>query len=105
MLLSILRLLLKYSVFPIKLPLLSESLIEVVLKIFILLFLKLNVPEAPVFLGSPIFKFTLPLKPKRSCFLSIILRIPAVPSAEYLADGEVTTSTFSIDSEGIDLNP
>ena len=37
--------------------------------------------------------------------MSIIFKIPAVPSAEYLADGDVTTSTFSIDSEGNDLRP
>ena len=34
-----------------------------------------------------------------------MFKIPAVPSAEYLADGDVTTSTFSMDSEGSDLKP
>ena len=103
--LSIFKLLLKYSVLPVKLLLLSESLKDVVLNIFILLFLKLKVPDAPELFGSPTFKLTLPLKPNKSCFFRMILRIPAVPSAEYLADGEVTTSTFSMDSDGIDRRP
>ena len=95
----------KYSVLPKKLLLLSPSLKDVVLNIFILLFLKLNVPEIPELFGSPAFKLTLPLNPNKSCFFRIIFSIPAVPSAEYLADGEVTTSTFSIDSEGMDRRP
>ena len=103
--LSISRLFLKYSVSEKKFPLLSESLYVVVLNIFILSFLRLNVPEPLLFFGDPILPLTLPLKPSKSCFFKIIFKIPAVPSAEYLADGDVTTSTFSIDSEGIDLSP
>ena len=63
------------------------------------------VPLSPRFFGIPVFKLTLPLNPRRFCFLKIIFKIPAVPSAEYLADGDVTTSTFSIDSDGSDLRP
>ena len=35
----------------------------------------------------------------------MILRIPAVPEASYLAEGDVITSTFSIDSAGSCLKP
>ena len=69
------------------------------------MFLRLKLPFIPVCSGSPKFKFTLPLKPSRSCFFRIIFSIPAVPSASYLAEGEVTTSTCWIDSDGIDLRP
>ena len=68
-------------------------------------FLTFKVPFRPSFLGIPRFKLKFPLKPSRFCFFSIIFKIPAVPSADYLADGDVTTSTFSIDSEGRDLKP
>ena len=41
-----------------------------------------------------------PFKPCNLLRLRIIFNIPAVPSASYLAEGEVITSTFSIDSAG-----
>jgi len=76
-----------------------------VLKKFTLLFLRLKLPFVPVCSGIPTLKFILPLNPNRSCFFRIIFKIPAVPSASYLADGDVTTSTCWIDSDGIDLRP
>ena len=75
------------------------------LKKFTLLFLRLKLPFVPVCSGIPTLKFILPLNPNRSCFFRIIFKIPAVPSASYLADGDVTTSTCWIDSDGIDLRP
>ena len=51
-------------------------------------------------IGSPIVVFKEPFKPVATPFLSIIFNIPAVPSASYLADGDVTTSTLSIASAG-----
>ena len=56
-------------------------------------------------MGIPVFILIFPLKPRRFCFFRITFKIPAVPSAEYLADGDVTTSTFSIDSDGSYLKP
>jgi hypothetical protein len=44
--------------------------------------------------------FREPFKPVTTPFLRIIFKIPAVPSASYLADGEVTTSTLSMASAG-----
>ena len=76
-----------------------------VLNRFTFSFLTFKVPFRPSFLGIPRFRLKFPLKPSRLCFLSIIFKIPAVPSAEYLADGDVITSTFSIDSEGSDRKP
>ena len=51
-------------------------------------------------MGSPIFAFTVPLNPNNLFLLKIIFIIPPFPCASYLADGEVITSTFSIDSDG-----
>ena len=53
-----------------------------------------------MFFGSPAFAIKVALNPISSSFLRIIFRIPAVPEASYRAEGEVTTSTFSIDSAG-----
>ena len=50
--------------------------------------------------GSPTVAFIDPFRPVANPFLSIIFKIPAVPSASYLADGEVITSTLSIASAG-----
>ena len=50
--------------------------------------------------GSPTVAFIEPLKPLATPFLRIIFKIPAVPSASYLAEGEVTTSTLSMASAG-----
>ena len=47
---------------------------------------------------------TAALRPCSLLLRSIILRIPAEPSASYLADGDVITSTRSIDSAGNCLN-
>ena len=50
--------------------------------------------------GSPIVAFIEPFKPVAIPFLRMIFKIPAVPSASYLADGEVITSTLSMASAG-----
>ena len=63
-------------------------------------FLKFTVAEPPYVLGAPIFATKFPLTPNSSCFFKIIFSIPPVPSESYLADGEVITSTLSIDSAG-----
>ena len=49
-------------------PLPLEFLIEVVLKKFTLLFLRLKLPFVPNCSGIPTLKFILPLNPNRSCF-------------------------------------
>ena len=77
----------------------------VVVKKFNFFVLQFNEAVPRSALGVPKFKEKFPLKPTSSCFFKIILSIPAVPSASYLADGEVTTSTLSIDSAGSCLNP
>ena len=74
-------------------------------KKFSLFFLKFIFKLLPIALGKPEFNANDPLKPSKFCFLSIILRIPAVPEASYLAEGEVITSTFSIDSAGSCRSP
>ena len=51
-------------------------------------------------LGSPRFALKEPLNPSFLDFLRIILIIPPFPSASYLADGDVITSTFSMASAG-----
>ena len=71
----------------------------------ILFFLKFIFKLLPTVLGKPEFNANDPLKPSKFCFLSMILRIPAVPEASYLAEGDVITSTFSIDSAGSCLSP
>ena len=45
-----------------------------------------------------------PFNPSNLLLFNMILSIPAVPSDSYLAEGEVITSTFSIDSAGNCLN-
>ena len=62
--------------------------------------LKFKLDDNPNLLGSPRFKLADPFKPANLFFLRTILIIPAVPSALYLADGDVITSTFSTLSEG-----
>ena len=44
--------------------------------------------------------FIEPFNPVATPFLRIIFKIPAVPSASYLADGDVITSTLSMASAG-----
>ena len=56
--------------------------------------------EIPYWVGSPIVGLIEPLNPVTFPFLKIIFKIPAVPSASYLAEGEVITSTLSIASAG-----
>ena len=53
----------------------------------------------------PALTIKLPLSPFKLSFLKITLIIPAVPSAPYLAEGEVITSTLSIDSAGRFCSP
>ena len=57
-------------------------------------------PESPYDFGSPILELKEPLSPFNLFFLNTIFMIPAVPSASYLADGEVMISTFSTLSDG-----
>src|SRR5438045_583974 len=52
----------------------------------------------------PKLGLTEPLVPRSVFFFVMILMIPAVPSASYLADGEVITSTCLIISAGICFN-
>jgi hypothetical protein len=66
----------------------------------IFLVLKFKFVDIPTLLGSPRFRLAEPLSPANLFFLKTILIIPAVPSALYLADGEVITSTFSTLSDG-----
>ena len=51
-------------------------------------------------LGSPILALNEPFNPSFFDFLSIIFIIPPLPSASYLAEGDVITSTFSMASAG-----
>ena len=46
-----------------------------------------------------------PFIPSIESFFKIIFKIPPVPSDSYLADGDVITSTLSIDSAGICWSP
>ena len=50
--------------------------------------------------GSPTLALSEPFNPSFFDFLRMILIIPPLPSASYLADGDVMTSTFSIASAG-----
>ena len=50
--------------------------------------------------GSPILALNEPFNPSFFDFLSIIFMIPPLPSASYLAEGDVITSTFSMASAG-----
>ena len=81
------------------------SLKVFVVKIFKFLVLQFKFAEVLLFFGSPKLPVKVPFIPSKFCLFRIIFNIPAVPSASYLADGEVTTSTFSIDSAGKDLSP
>ena len=81
------------------------SLNVFVVKIFNFFVLQFKLAEVLLFLGIPTLPVRVPFIPSKFCFFKIIFKIPAVPSASYLADGEVTTSTFSIDSAGNDLSP
>ena len=69
-------------------------------KKFIFLVLRLIFDPTLYSVGFPMVVFIEPFKPVATPFLSIIFKIPAVPSASYLADGEVITSTFSMASAG-----
>ena len=51
-------------------------------------------------LGSPILALNEPFNPSFFDFLRIIFIIPPLPSASYLAEGDVITSTFSMASAG-----
>ena len=62
--------------------------------------LQFSVAVPPKFSGIPAFAIKVALNPINSSFFKIIFKIPAVPEASYRAEGEVTTSTFSIDSAG-----
>ena len=88
-----------------ELPFVRDLSMVVVVKKFNLFVLQFKEAVARFALGVPTLSEKFPLKPTNSCFFKIILSIPAVPSASYLADGEVTTSTLSIDSAGSCLNP
>ncbi len=69
-------------------------------KKFIFFVLKFIFEAIRYCVGSPIVVFREPFRPVATPFLRIIFKIPAVPSASYLADGDVTTSTLSIASAG-----
>ena len=56
--------------------------------------------ESEFAFGSPVFALKDPFSPNFLDFLKIIFIIPPLPSASYLAEGEVITSTFSIASAG-----
>ena len=66
--------------------------------------LQFALKAVPALAGKPKSSCKDPLKPINLFFLNMMFKIPAVPSASYLADGEVITSTFSIASAGICLN-
>ena len=74
-------------------------------KKFSLFFLKIHIQIALSLLENLEFNANDPLNPSKFCFLSMILRIPAVPEASYLAEGDVITSTFSIDSAEVVSSP
>src|SRR5690606_18439609 len=78
----------------------SKYLNPVVLKKLNLSFLRFALTESPALSGYPRVAVAEPLKPRVLSFLKIIFRIPAVPSASYLAEGEVITSTLSMASAG-----
>ena len=61
-------------------------------------------PEIPAELGCPTLVVIEPFKPSNLLLRKIMFNIPAVPSASYLAEGDVMTSTFSIASAGNCLN-
>ena len=71
-----------------------------VLKILKSSVLKFIFPETPLLVGAPIFVVIEPFNPSVFSFLKIIFKIPAVPSASYLAEGDVITSTRSMASAG-----
>src|SRR5476651_987988 len=58
----------------------------------------------PLFWRVPTPPLIAPLTPDILVLLVMILMIPAVPSASYLADGEVITSMVLIWSDGKDLS-